>query len=126
MAGKNAAEGFYFLSPPSPADIEITRTKDFLARFEQTYGYKLSTIDALLAADAFAAIVQGIIKVNSVNPERVARYLRSKYVNKKGLTGVISFDYKGDVVNDLHAIYRVDASGQFVVQRLLQHGNIVK
>jgi len=126
IAGKKAAEGFYFLSPPNPDDIDTARTKRFLTRFEKNYRSKLSTIDALLAGDAFSAIVQSIKKVNTTNPDLISDYLRSTYVNNHGLTGVIDFDSKGDIVGDLHGIYRVDANGRFVVQRLLQHGDIVK
>jgi len=125
-AGKKAAEGFYFLSPPGPDDIDLAGTKKFLERYKKEYGYKMTTIEALLAADAFTALLQSISRVKTTDPDRVSRHLRRSYINKKGLTGAIGFDYKGDLATDLHAIYRVDAEGRFVLQRLLQYGNIIK
>lgn len=126
LAGKNAAEGFYFMSPPNPVDIDIPQALKFLSRFEKVYNYKPSSIDVLLACDAFTSIVQSIRQIKTTDPVLIADYLRTKYINKKGLTGVINFDQKGDVVHDLHAIYYVDSNGQFVLQRLIQYGGIIK
>jgi branched-chain amino acid transport system substrate-binding protein len=126
VTGKKAAEGFYFLSPPNPADLGLPKTNEFLARFEKKYGYRPSSIHALLAGDAFSAIVQSMRKVDTDDPDIISAYLRENYYNPAGLTGTIYFDFKGDVMNDLHAIYRVDGRGRFIIQRLLKYGEIVK
>jgi branched-chain amino acid transport system substrate-binding protein len=126
LAGVKAAEGFSFISPPVPADLASPRAKQFLARYEKAYGEPLTAIQALFAGDAFGAVVESIAKTKSTDAARMADYLHRRYYNPAGLTGVLYFDYRGDVVNDLHGVYRVDGSGRFVLQRLVEKGRAVK
>ena len=126
IAGNKAAEGFYFLSPLVPENLDSPQAKKFLDHFKKVYDYKPSSIHALLAGDAFIAIEENINKLKTTNTVLLSDYLHRKYFNPVGLTGQIRFNTKGDVVNDLHAVYRVDANGRFILQRLLQYGEIVK
>lgn len=126
LAGKKAAEGFYFLSPPIPSDLNSPGVKQFLSRYREAYGEIPVSIHALLAGDAFIAVTDSISKLQTTDSEKISDYLHRQYFNPAGLTGPLYFDYKGDVVNNLYGIYRVDGEGRFVLQKLLQHGRIVQ
>jgi len=122
LAGRKAAEGFYFIGPPAPSDLKSPRAKQFLARYREAYGEDLTSIHALFAGDAFLAVVAAIEKTGATEAEKVADYLHRTYVNPAGLTGNLYFDYRGDVVGDLQAIYRIDAEGRSVLQTIILHG----
>jgi len=126
IAGKKAAEGFYFSSPPLPGELTTETAIKFLAEFKQKYGSSPQLIDSILAGDAFRVIVYTIRETKSSDPDVIADYLHSRFVDRTGLTGNINFNAKGDRLNDLYGIYRVDAEGRFVMQRMFQHGQIVK
>ncbi len=123
-AGKKAAEGFSFVSPPAPEDLHSPRLKSFLDRYMKAYGTRLSSIYALFAGDAFIAVIESIRKLQTTDPERVSDYLHRSYFNSAALTGKQYFDYKGDVVNDIHGLYQVDDKGRFILQNILAQGQI--
>jgi branched-chain amino acid transport system substrate-binding protein len=61
--------------------------------------------------------VRAIEAAKSTDGAKVTEALRSKVKDFPGLTGKISFDDKGDRVGEVHRVYRVDASGAFVLRR---------
>jgi len=124
IAGKKAAEGFSFISPPAPDDLRSPRAKSFLERYMKAYGTRLTSIYALFAGDAFIAVTESIRKLQTTDPDRISDYLHRSYVNPAALTGKQYFDYKGDVMNDLHGVYRVDNEGRFILQNLMAHGQV--
>ena len=126
LAGRKAAAGFYFLSPPNPSDLKSPRAKQFLDRYAGAYGERPASIHALFAGDAFLALVESVAKTQTIDPEKMADYLHRTYFNPMGLTGTLYFDYRGDIVSDLHGVYQIDGEGRFVLQTLLQHGRIVQ
>ncbi|MBN1614774.1 MAG: branched-chain amino acid ABC transporter substrate-binding protein [Deltaproteobacteria bacterium] len=126
IAGKEAAEGFYFVSPPLPGELTTEYAKAFLKAFKDKHGFIPHSIDSILAGDAFRVIVNAIRQTETTDPDAIADYLHSRFFDASGLTGHINFDDKGDRLNDLYGVYRVDAEGRFVVQRMFQHGRIVK
>jgi len=126
IAGTKAAKSFYFLSPPNPEHIDTPQTKRFLDRFQKAYGYKPSSTYALLAGDAFIAVTESIMKVQTTDTLKVSDYLHRRYFKKSGLTGEIFFNSRGDVVNDLYGVYQVDDQGRFILKRQLQHGDFIK
>jgi branched-chain amino acid transport system substrate-binding protein len=126
MAGKKAAEGFYFVSPPLPTELTSKAAKAFMAAFNKKYGVPPQSIDSVLAGDAFRVIVNAIRETKSMNPDVLADYLHNRFVDTSGLTGNINFNPKGDRLNDLYGVYRVDADGHYVIQRMFQYGQIVK
>lgn len=126
IADYKAAEGFYFLSPPVPADLDAPRGKIFLGRFKKIYDYSPSSIHALFAGDAFTAVTDSITELKTTDTKQLSHYLHGQYMNKAGLTGQILFDKKGDIVGDFHAVYRVDSEGNFILQRMLAQGRIVQ
>jgi len=116
IAGTSAAEGFRFLSPPVPQDLTAETSRSFIAAYEAKYGAKPGSIWAVLAGDAFLVAVAGIDGAQSTDTGKVADYLHSGLKDFIGLTGTITFNAKGDRVGDLYKVYRVDASGAFLLQ----------
>ena len=118
IAGKEAAEGFYFLSPPQPQDLDTPDAKAFLADYQKKYNELPPSIWAVLAGDGFRVAAAGIAGAKSVDGDKVAEYLHKDLKNHPGLSGPISFDAKGDREGDVYRVYKVDAEGKFVMQKL--------
>ncbi len=118
IAGKEAAEGFYFLSPPQPQDLDTPEAREFLADYQKKYNELPPSIWAVLAGDGFRVTVAGIAGAKSTDGVKVAGYLHTGLKNYSGLSGPISFDAKGDREGDVYRVYKVDAEGKFVLQKL--------
>ena len=118
IAGKEAATGFYFLSPPQPQDLDTPEATGFLADYQKKYNELPPSIWAVLAGDGFRVTVAGIAGAKSTDGVKVADYLHAGLKNYSGLSGPISFDAKGDREGDVYRVYKVDAEGQFVLQKL--------
>ena len=116
IAGKKAAEGYYFLSPPVPQDLDSKAATDFMSAFKQKYNAEPGSVWAVLAGDGFNALAAAIKGSGSTDTEKMVTYLKTQLKDMPGLTGTISFDEKGDRVGDLYRVYRVDADGKFVLQ----------
>jgi len=113
-AGKESAEGFYFVSAPLPKDLP--EAADFLKKFKGKYSKEPSSIYAVLSGDGFRVLAEGIKGAKSADTTKVSDYLRTKLKDFSGLTGKISFNEKGDRVGDVYRVYKVDADGQFILQ----------
>ena len=50
IAGKEAAEGYYFLSPPQPQDLDTADAKNFLTDYQKKYNELPPSIWAVLGA----------------------------------------------------------------------------
>lgn len=116
IAGKEAANGFYFLSPPLPKDLPYEEAKAFLASFTKKYGNAPNSIYPVLAGDGFRVITTAIDKTKSTDPAKLADYLHKELKDFPGLTGKIAFNEKGDRVGELYKVYKVNAEGQFLLQ----------
>jgi branched-chain amino acid transport system substrate-binding protein len=116
VAGKGAARGFSFVSPPIPRDLPGTKAKKFLARFTKKFHRPPASIWAVLAGDGFEVIASAIGATRSTDPDKLADYLHGDLEDFPGLTGKISFDDKGDRVGELYRLYTVDDKGNFVLQ----------
>jgi branched-chain amino acid transport system substrate-binding protein len=117
IAGK-AAEGYYFLSPPQPQDLDAADAKAFLADYQKKYNELPPSIWAVLAGDGFRVAVAGIAGAKSTDGGKIADYLHKNLKNFSGLSGPISFDAKGDREGEVYRVYKVDAEGKFVMQKL--------
>ena len=116
IAGTEAAEGFYFLSPPVPQDLPSKEASDFLKAYKKKYGTTPGSIWAVLSGDGFRVLAAAIKATGSTDSDKVADYLHNKLKNYPGLTGTISFDDKGDRVGEVYRVYRVNAKGEFILQ----------
>ncbi|HAS51612.1 MAG TPA: branched-chain amino acid ABC transporter substrate-binding protein [Gammaproteobacteria bacterium] len=117
-AGKEAAEGFYFLSPPQPQDLDTPEAKAFLTDYQKKYNEAPPSIWVVLAGDGFRVAVAGIEGAKSAEGGKVAAYLHESLKDYSGLSGPISFDAKGDREGEVYRVYKVDAEGHFVMQKL--------
>ena len=117
IAGK-AAEGYYFLSPPQPQDLDTPDAKAFLADFQKKYNELPPSIWAVLAGDGFRVLAAGIAGAKSTDGAKIADYLHKDLKNFSGLSGPIAFDAKGDREGEVYRVYKVDADGKFVMQKL--------
>lgn len=117
IAGKEAAEGFYFLSPPVPQDLDTPEAKAFLADYQKQHHEAPASIWAVLAGDGFRVVAAGIAGARSTDGGKIAEYLHKDLKNFSGLSGPISFDAKGDREGDVYRVYQVDAEGKFVLQK---------
>lgn len=112
----DAAEGFYFLSPPVPQDLPYNKAKAFLESYAAKYdGAAPSSIWAVLAGDAFLVIAGAIEGAGTADSDKVADYLHNEMKDFPGLTGMLSFNEKGDRVGELYKVYQVQG-GEFVLQ----------
>ncbi len=118
IAGKEAAEGFYFLSPPQPRDLDTPDAAAFLADYQKKYNELPPSIWAMLAGDGFRVMVAGIAGAKSTDGDKIATYLHKDLKDHPGLSGPISFDAKGDREGEVYRVYKVDAEGNFVLQKL--------
>lgn len=116
IAGKDAAKGFYFLSPPVPQDLDAPAAKSFMKAFKKKYNSVPGSVWAVLSGDGFNVIAAAIKATGSTDSKKIADYLHNDLKNLPGLTGQISFDKKGDRVGDLYRVYKVNADGQFIIQ----------
>lgn len=116
-AGKEAAQGFYFLSPAQPQDLDTAEAKAFLADYQSKYQEVPPSIWVVLAGDCFRATLAAIEGAKSTDGDKIATYLHEKLKDFPGLSGAIAFDAKGDREGEVYRLYRVDADGKFVMQK---------
>ena len=117
IAGKAAAKGYFFISPPSAHDFDTPEAKDFFARYQKTYNSLPSSVWSVLAGDAFKVLVAALEAGTPAEPEAIAAYLKTNLKAYPGLTGTLGFNAKGDRIGDLYKVYEVNADGGFVLQK---------
>lgn len=116
IAGNEAVNGFMFLSPPVPADLDTPEAKSFIVDYTAAYGKAPGSVWAVLAGDAYRVIAEAMSKAGATSGEKLAAYLHKDLKDFSGLTGKISFNDKGDRVGDLYRVYKADAQGAFILQ----------
>ena len=116
IAGKEAAQGFRFLSPPIPKDLDTPEARAYVAAYQKKYGEAPSSIYGVLAGDGFRVIARAIEATKSVKADALRDYLVGGLKDFPGYTGKIGFNAKGDRVGELYRVYAVDAAGKFVLQ----------
>ena len=114
IAGKDAAKGFLFLSPPVPQDFDTPEAKAFMDAYKAKYAQLPSSVWCVLAGDAFKVVVAAL-EAGADSSESIATVLHDASKKFPGLTGELSFDAKGDRVGDLYRLYAVTADGDFVL-----------
>ena len=117
IAGKEAAEGYYFLSPPQPQDLDTADARAFLDSYQKKYNEMPSSIWVVLAGDGFKVLVAAIEGAKSTEGDKIADYLHNNLKDFAGLSGSISFDAKGDREGEVYRVYKVNSEGQFVIHK---------
>jgi branched-chain amino acid transport system substrate-binding protein len=116
IAGKDAATGFQFLSPPVPKDLDTPEAKAYVASYKQKYGEAPGSIYGVLAADGFSVVTKAIADTKATDADKIRDDLVNKLKDFPGLTGKLAFNAKGDRVGELYRVYKVDKNGEFVLQ----------
>ena len=111
-----AAEGFSFVSPPLPSDLDNEAAKGFVEAFTKKYGAAPKSIYPVLAGDGLRALVEAIRGANSTDSDKIAAWLKNNLNDYPGLTGALAFGPKGDRIGQVYRVYKVDAAGNFVLQ----------
>ncbi|MDR3203129.1 MAG: branched-chain amino acid ABC transporter substrate-binding protein [Deltaproteobacteria bacterium] len=114
IAGKEAASGYYFISPPALSDMTTDSAKKFMKTYSDKYGSLPSSVWSVLAGDAFLVIVEAI-KIVGPDSSRIASYLTND-LDFQGLSGQISFNEIGDRLGEVYRLYQVDAEGRFLLR----------
>lgn len=114
IAGKDAAAGYFFISPPLPQDIDTPEAQQFLKDFKAKYQALPVSVWAVVAGDACKAL-EAAFAAGKVEAEDIAEWLKQQK-NLPGLTGPLGFDAKGDRVGEFYRTYKVNADGAFVLQ----------
>lgn len=117
IAGKDAAAGYFFISPPSAHDFDTPEAKDFFSRYQAQYKSLPSSVWSVLAGDSFKVIMAALEAGVKPEPEAVAQYLKKELKDYPGMTGKLAFNEKGDRIGDLYKVYEVNADGAFVLQK---------
>jgi len=115
VAGKDAAAGYRFFSPPLPMDLDSPAIKTFLQTYYERYDAYPGSIWSINHADAFGVIVAAIRAVGN-DSDAIADYLHNDLKDYEGFSGKISFDEKGDRVGDFYRFYEIDSEGRSVLQ----------
>ncbi|HUL59553.1 MAG TPA: branched-chain amino acid ABC transporter substrate-binding protein [Anaeromyxobacteraceae bacterium] len=116
IAGKEAAEGFQFLSPPVPKDLDTPEAKAYVVSYQKKYGEAPQSIYGVLAGDGFRVIVAALQASKGAGGEPLRAALGA-LKDFPGYTGKIAFNAKGDRVGELYRVYKVDKDGGFVLQK---------
>jgi branched-chain amino acid transport system substrate-binding protein len=99
----DAAEGAYGSSPGVPL-AQMPGGKDFESRYKSKYNLDIQ-IYAPYAYDAANVLLAAVKKAGSVDPAKyLAELANSQY---QGVTGVITFDEKGDIKGGGISLYQV-------------------
>ena len=117
IAGKEAAAGFRFLSPPVPKDLDTADAKAYLASYKKKYGEEPGSIYGVLAGDGFRVLAKAVEATKSTDPDKIREYFTTGLKDFPGFTGKIAFNAKGDRVGELYRVYAVDQAGGFVLQK---------
>ncbi len=116
ISGTKAAEGFFFISPPLPQDLDSKEASNFLKDYKAKYNTVPISVYAVLAGDAFKAIEKSL-EAGKKTSKDMMMYLPT-IKGLPGLTGDIGFNDKGDRVGEFYRTYKVDSKGMFVLQPL--------
>jgi branched-chain amino acid transport system substrate-binding protein len=115
IAGREAAVGYYFISPPALADMTSPAAATLRDEFLAAHGSLPSSVWSVLAGDAFNLLVDA---GEAVGPDSVkmAEWLKTGLAGYEGLSGPIAFDAIGDRAGEVYRLYRVDENGDFRLQ----------
>jgi len=116
IAGREAAAGYYFISPPGPGDLDSPQGLALIKVFQEKEGRLPSSVWSIMAGDAFGVLAQAVSAGTEPKGPALAAFLRDNLKGYLGLTGSISFNEKGDRLGDVYRLYQVDQGGGFVLK----------
>lgn len=101
---KEVSNDVWSLEPGVPKE-RLPGWKAFQAQMRKQYDGEI-THYAVYAYDATNLLIAAIQKANSLNPQMIVNALHGMKYN--GLTGTISFDENGNLLNPSYSIYRLE------------------
>jgi branched-chain amino acid transport system substrate-binding protein len=117
IAGLDAINGVMCSTAPLPKDLPYTEAKVFMELFKLKYGEYPGSIYTPTAYDAVQVIFEGIRRAGSTDTTKVAEAIRG-ITNMPGTTGnIIGFDEKGDRMGTVHAMYKINEAGEWILQQ---------
>lgn len=114
IAGPEAANGYFFISPPLPQDMDSDMAKQFLTAYKDKYDSLPVSVWAILAGDAYK-VIENAIQAGATTSEEIAAYMK-KMPGLAGLSGTLGFDAKGDRIGEFYRTYIVNDKGEFILQ----------
>ncbi|MDR1052174.1 MAG: branched-chain amino acid ABC transporter substrate-binding protein [Deltaproteobacteria bacterium] len=114
-AGREAAAGYLFVSPPALADMKTESADRLMLTYQEKYDAQPGSVWAVLAGDAFLVLVEAVRAVGP-DSDKMAEWLKTGLNNYQGLSGTISFDEHGDRIGEVYRLYKVSDEGEFVMQ----------
>jgi branched-chain amino acid transport system substrate-binding protein len=115
IAGKEAADGYYFVSPPALPDMKTVAADKLMVTYQEKFKSQPSSVWAVLAGDAFLVLVEAA-KAVGPDPEKMAEWLKTGLKDFQGLSGSITFDEHGDRIGEVYRLYKISPEGTFVIQ----------
>lgn len=114
ISGPAAAEGYFFVSPPLPQNLDSEEAAKFLDAYREKYNSLPVSVWSIMAGDAFQALHAALEK-GAETPEAIAKELRA-ITNRPALSGPLGFKENGDRSGDFYRVYKVDHNGHFILQ----------
>lgn len=114
ISGPAAAEGYFFVSPPLPQNLDSESAANFLKAYKEKYDSVPVSVWSIMAGDAFQAL-QAALEKGADTPEAIAKELRA-LADSPALSGPLGFNEKGDRSGDFYRVYKVDQNGHFILQ----------
>jgi branched-chain amino acid transport system substrate-binding protein len=99
----DAAEGAYAASPGMPLD-RVAGYEAFADKYKSKFGYEVQ-LYAPSAYDATKVMLEAMRQSGSTDPAKYIPELAK--IHYRGLTGAISFDSRGDIVDGIISLYQV-------------------
>jgi branched-chain amino acid transport system substrate-binding protein len=116
IAGLEYVVGTLMTQEPLPQDLNTPKSRTFLDAYRRKYGEIPSSPWPIYAADALFAIAQAIENTGSLDPDVLAKEMRTMQ-NAEGITGAIYFTERGDRKDIPYAMYRYNEKGQLELFR---------
>ncbi len=113
-AGKDAAAGYFFISPPLPQDLDSAEAAHFLESYKKAYSSTPVSIWGIMAGDAYKAI-EAALAAGQTDSQKMGAWLKGMK-DLPVLSGSLGFDAKGDRVGEFYRVYKVNKDGVFELQ----------
>ena len=110
-----AATGYYFISPPGPADLTDEASLAFMTEYKKRHGNLPSSVWSVMAGDAFKVLAKAVDNIPNPTSENIGKYLHDDLKGFTGFTGPVAFNAKGDRVGDVYRLYQVNEAGVFTL-----------
>lgn len=122
LAG-SAAAGAVIINFPAPENLPYPQAKEFLTAYKKAYNEMPPSIYTLTNADGMRLIVYAALSTQSLDPERLANYIHTRfhylpYAHRlqffPGITGPMGFNMFGERSGSPFQAFKVQPDGQYL------------